>query len=110
MGAFAGKVRAVFDARESRVVSVPEWEQSFTVFPMTISQLQKIQGETDVFRRAARIIQVRGKNADGSPILNNDDFEELCGYGVGKYGPAVTVRVAAEFMADTPTMEETEKN
>lgn len=111
MGKLADEVQAAFQARGSRTVTIPEWgNRVVTVFPITIGQLTKIQAETDDFRRAARIIQVRGKNADGSAMFDEVDFETLCTHGIGQYGPKVIVRVAGEIMADIPAGEAAEGN
>lgn len=111
MSAFAKAVQDGYAARTVRTVTVPEWDgMTLYVSPVTILQLQKIMAETDSFRRAARIVQVRGKREDGQSAFDEDDFNALCAYGVGKYGPDVIARVAAEIMADVPTSEETAKN
>lgn len=110
MSDFAGKVQAAYSSRTVREVVVPEWGATFHVGPITILQLQKIMAESDGFRRAARIIQVRAKKADGLPVYDEQDFDALCAYGIGDYGPAVVARVAAEIMADVPTAEDVAKN
>lgn len=111
MGKLADEIQATFAARGSRTVTVPEWNgRVLTVFPITIGQLTKIQGESDNFRRAARIIQVRAKNADGSAMFDEVDLETLCSHGVNAYGPVVVVRVAGEIMADAPQEEAAEGN
>jgi hypothetical protein len=105
---FADKVERAFAARVARVIVVPEWDLELHVFPVTIGQISKINAEEDSLRRAARIIQVRGKNADGRPVLDDADFEAMCMKGIGPYGPQVVVRVAAEIMADFASANDAE--
>ena len=110
MSQLTADIQAAFATRASRTVEVPEWKRTLTVFPLTIAQLTKIQSETDPFRRAARIVQVRAKTPEGSPLFDETDMETLCMYGIGDYGPVVIARVAAELMVDLPSAENVEKN
>lgn len=108
MSAFGDKVQKVHEARVARVVRVPEWDLDLYVFPLTIGQLSAINTEADPFRRAARIVQVRGKRPDGAPLLDAGDVDALCSYGIAAYGPTVVVRVASEIMADDAEAPEPE--
>lgn len=113
MSGFADKVEKAYAGRQARVIRVPEWDLDLYVYPVTIGQISKINAEEDAVRRAARIVQVRGKTAEGKPALDENDLETLCMRGVGPYGPQVIVRVAAEIMADwagTNDAEAAEKN
>ena len=100
MSTFGDKVRAAYGARQARVVRVPEWDLDLHVWPVTIAQVTRINAETDSIRRAARIVQVRGKSATGEALISDADFEELCSFGMGPFGPQVVVRVAGEIMQD----------
>jgi len=110
MGAFGKRVEAAYASRPIRQVTVPEWELTLHIAPLTILQLKRIQAESDTFARAVRIIQVRAKNEQGLPMFDEQDFDLLCSHGVEQYGPAVVARVAGEIMADLPTAEAVEKN
>jgi hypothetical protein len=105
VSAFASKVEANYQTRIARTVAVPEWDMVLTVFPMTIAQMAKIEAEDDKFRRLVRIIQVRGKREDGSPMFDEADVDKLCSYGIGTFGIEVVGRVAAEIMDDLPSQE-----
>jgi hypothetical protein len=110
VSSFATEVRRAWDARQKRAITVPEWNRTLYVFPLTIAQLAKIQAETDNYRRLARIVETRGKNEDGSPMFDSADFEELCAYGIGAFGIDIVARVAGEIMADHLPQEQIEKN
>lgn len=110
MSEFAKRVESAFKSRSVRTVEVPEWGLTLHIAPVTILQLQKINGESDIFRRCARILQVRAKNEQGLPLFDEQDYEMLCSHGIGEYGPDVVVRVAAEVMNDLPHAEDVAKN
>lgn len=110
MGAFGKRVEQNYASRAVRQVHVAEWDLTLHVAPLTILQLQRIQSEADPFRRAARIVQVRGKDEKGLPLFDEQDYDLLCSHGIGPYGPAVVARVAGELMADLPDAETVEKN
>lgn len=110
MGKFADQVQANFATREAKVIEVPEWSMSLTVFPLTIGQLTDIEKEQDLYRKAAKIVCVRARTPEGRPLFDAEDFEKLCTHGVGPYGPEVVARVAGEMMEGTPTEEDIEGN
>lgn len=99
MGALVKKIEEAFASKRANSVHVPEWGLTLTVFPITLGQLSRINEEVDVFRQAARTIQVRAKNPDGSPMFDDDDFEKLVSHGVDNFGPAVVHRVRRAMAA-----------
>lgn len=100
MSGFADRVKTGYRAASARLVEAPEWGITFRVWPLTIEQLSIIEGESDVFRRAARILQVRGKDENGRRIFDDEDFAALCTHGVGDFGPETVLRIANEIQAD----------
>lgn len=99
MSALAGKVNAAFKARKSRIVHVPEWGLDIHVFPLTLGQLARIKEETEDMRRLVRVLLVRARKEDGSPLFDAEDAEALMAEGVGIYGPDVLMRVVMEIGA-----------
>lgn len=111
MSALANKARAAFKARKSRVLHVPEWGLDLHIFPMTLGQLGRIKEEADELKRMVRILLVRARNEDGTPIFDADDAEALIAEGVDDYGPDVIIRVVTEMGAGDFTDEaQAEKN
>lgn len=121
MGFLARMIQEDFSGRQAREVEVPEWNKTLYVFPLTIGQLSAIEEEPNQYTRAARIIVTRGKNADGSPMFDEDDYKKMCSHGsVGRTSLEVIGRVAGELMADESSavtveqvdeeMEQREKN
>jgi hypothetical protein len=99
MSVFSDKVRAAFQAREARVVTVPEWGMELFIYPITLAQLEAIYEDDSDYGVAARTILVRAKNEDGSPAFTKGDLDELRKFGVEDYGPAVIARIAREINA-----------
>lgn len=99
MGLLAKKVNESFKARKSRVLHVPEWGLDLHIFPLTLGQLARIKEETDDMRRLVRILLMRARKEDGTPIFDAEDCEALLAEGVGDYGPDVVMRVVTEIGA-----------
>lgn len=111
MGALAAKIGQAFKDRTHRELEVPEWGVTIHVFPLTLGNLARINEETDPMRRLVRIIMVRARNADGTPMFDLADAEALMDKGTGDFGPDVVMRVCAELGdAVAPDEAEAEKN
>lgn len=107
MGKLASLIMEDFATRTAREVPVPEWDAVLYVFPLTIGQLNAIDTEVSGTLRAVRTIIVRGKQADGAPLFDEDDYKKMISHaGGGRFGPAVIARVANEIMADELTTED----
>lgn len=106
MSAFAGKLKTAYTARALRAVEVPEWDMVLYVGAMTVGQASRFSAETDDFKRACRIIQVRAKKQDGSPLFDEEDFDAMVSHGVAD----VIAGVAREIMNGDPDPEEQGKN
>lgn len=101
MGFLASMISEDFAGRQAREVHVEEWDKTIYVYPLTIGQLSSIENESNQYTRAARIIVTRGKNADGSPMFDEDDYKKMCSHAsVGRTSLAVIARVSGEIMAD----------
>lgn len=106
MSAFAGKLKTAYAARSLRAVEVPEWEVTLYVGPMTVGQASRFSSESDDFRRACRIIQVRAKKEDGMPLFDEEDFDAMVSHGEAE----VIANVARRIMDDDGDHEEQGKN
>lgn len=104
MGSLATKIGQAFKDRKHRELEVPEWGVTIHVFPLTLGNLQRINEITDPMERLVRILLVRARKADGTPMFDLADCEALMAEGVGDYGPDVVMRVCAE-LGDVPTDE-----
>jgi len=103
MGRLAALISEDFPAHDAQVVHVEEWGFDIYVFPLTIGQYNAIEREGSDSLRAARTIVARGKQADGSPLFDEEDYKKMVSHARGpKFGPAVIARVAAEIMTDSP--------
>lgn len=107
MGALKEKLRERYTTltQDMQQVHVPEWETDFYVAPVTIAQAAIIDSEVDDYRRAARIVQVRAKKADGSRMFDDEDFEAMITHGEAE----LVGRVARSIMKTDRTREEIEK-
>ena len=111
MSKIAAKISKAFASRAHRVVEVPEWGETLHVFPLTLEQLSRINEESDPMRRLVRILMVRARKEDGTPLFDIEDAEAFLSKGVGPYGPEVMMRVCAELGAgDFPDEAAVEKN
>jgi len=101
MGKLANEIIEDRAAATSRVVEVPEWERTIYVFPLTLGQLEAIENEVSRYRKSARAIVVRAKNADGSPMFDEDDFQKMITHsGSGRFTLPIIGRINQEIMAD----------
>lgn len=111
MSAFASKVSRAFKERKHRILEVPEWGVTIHVFPLTLGQLSRIQEETDPMKRLVRVLMVRARKADGTPLFDLEDCEALLAEGVDGFGPDVVMRVVTEIGVSEFTDEaQAEKN
>ena len=81
MSAFADKIKAHYAGIALGSVEVPEWNLTLYVRPATIGQSAAILKESDQFRQACRMIQVRAKKEDGTPLFDEDDFSAMVSHG-----------------------------
>lgn len=81
MSAFAEKIKAHYAGLALGSIDVPEWGTTIFVRPATIGQSAAILAEKDQFRQACRLIQVRAKKEDGSPMFDEDDFSAMVSHG-----------------------------
>jgi hypothetical protein len=81
MSQFAEKIKRHYAGLALGKVEVPEWEVTIHVRPATIGQSATILKEVDQFRQACRLIQIRAKKEDGSPLFDESDFEAMVSHG-----------------------------
>lgn len=81
MSNFADKMKSRYASLPLGKVEVPEWELVIHVRPATIGQSSRIMSESDNFKRACRMIQVRAKKEDGSPLFDEDDYSAMVTHG-----------------------------
>ena len=95
MSDFAEKIKRHYAGLELGAIEVPEWGLTIHVRPATIRQSAEILAESDQFRQTCKMIQVRSKREDGSPMFDAQDFAAMVDYGeVG-----VINRVVDQIMA-----------
>ena len=95
MSAFAEKLKAHYAGIALGSIDVPEWGVTLFIRPSTIGQSAAILAEPDQFRQGVRLIQVRAKQEDGSPLFDEDDFSAMISHGE----TAVINRVVEQIMA-----------
>lgn len=81
MSAFAERIKAHYSGAQLGSIEVPEWGLTIYVRPATVGQSSAILAEKDQFHQACRLIQVRSKKEDGSPMFDQSDFEAMITYG-----------------------------
>ena len=81
MSAFAEKIKSHYAGLPMGTVEVPEWGLTLHVRPATIGQSAIILKESDQFRQACRLIQIRGKKEDGFPVFDEQDFDAMVTHG-----------------------------
>ena len=81
MSQFAEKIKRHYAGLELGTIPVPEWDVVLHIRPATAGQSAAILEETDQFRQACKLIQVRAKNADGSPMFDEEDFRAMLTHG-----------------------------
>jgi len=105
MSQFSERVLEAFKLKQARVVEAPKWGMTFSVFPLTVAQLEAIDSEPNDYTRAIRTIIVRAKHADCSPVFDETDFENMRTYGVDAFGPSEIFEVAKAINSDAPEAE-----
>lgn len=105
MSGFSKRIKDAYAARSLRPVEVPDWDLTVYVGPLTVGQASRFSAEPDDFKRACRIIQVRAKKADGTPLFDEEDYDALISHGEAE----LIARVASDIMRD-PDPEEQAKN
>ncbi|RMF84581.1 MAG: hypothetical protein D6744_02870 [Planctomycetota bacterium] len=111
-------IAAEYSAQEPRAIEVPEWADigagTIYVWPETIGQMAKLAESENEYIYAVNAIVIRAKDRDGRRIFSDAMRDEIIARGVGRFGPAVIARVAADIMADrtealAPKVEAAEK-
>lgn len=77
MSEYAEKIKRHYAGLALGTVAVPEWDVTLHIRPATIGQSAEILKEHDQFRQACRLIQVRAKKEDGSPLFDQQDFDVM---------------------------------
>ena len=77
MSSLAERLKAHYAGLPMGKVEIPEWGDTIYVRPATVGQSAAILAESDQFRQACKLIQVRAKKEDGSPMYNEADFEAM---------------------------------
>jgi len=81
MSAFAEKVKQHYAGLTLGSLEIPEWGVTIYVRPATVGQSAAILAEKDQFRQACRLIQVRAKKEDGTPMFDEFDFSAMVSHG-----------------------------
>ena len=114
MSEFTKELEKLFNDSDPEIVEAEGWPEpydKFWIWPITLGQLQAIDEETDVYKKAAKVLLVRCKTEDGKRIFTQHDIDKLMSHGVGKFGPAMVVKLASAIQKDTlVTLDDIKKN
>ena len=95
------KIKAHFDAKETKIIEVPEWgDDSAPLYiyatPLTLAQKNKLykMAKDDDLGLMVEVLIMKAKDKSGEPLFGREDKPEL----MRSCDPDVLIRVASSIM------------